>query len=95
MSRTRKSAADFDLESFVLGDDGQVAAELAPAAPPSEAGDPVVVFVSREKEPVQFDLRRNRGVRLGDGRISWSFSPAEAELVRRHSHITTGRIVEQ
>jgi hypothetical protein len=54
----------------------------------------VVIFQSREPEPSQFSIRDNKATRLGDGRIQWEFSEEEAVLVRRHTFVSSGRVVE-
>lgn len=69
-----------------------VSAAVEPSAP---APTDRVVFVSREKEPVQFYIRGNKGVRLNDGRVAWDFDQVEGALVRRGDLAVRGRIVEQ
>ena len=63
----------------------------APAAPMPV---PVVLFRSAEMEPTQFIIRGVMASRCQDGRLEWEFSPEEAEFVRRHAHIESGRVVE-
>tara|TARA_B100000902_G_C27299187_1_gene911784 strand:- start:1828 stop:2070 length:243 start_codon:yes stop_codon:yes gene_type:complete len=64
------------------------------AEPKAPAQPTVVMFRSAEMEPTQFEIRGAMAARCQDGRIEWEFSSEEAEIVRRHSHILSGRIVE-
>jgi hypothetical protein len=66
-------------------------------APKTEApkAKDVVVFISREKEPVQFNIRDRYAHRREDGRLRWRFSAEEAVLVRRHHYVQMGRVVEE
>lgn len=62
-----------------------------PKSPPAPT---FVIFRSVEQEPSQFQIRGAMASRCSDGRIEWEFNTEEAELVRRHAHITSGRIRE-
>ena len=69
----------------------KVAVEEAPAAPKAPER---VTFISREPEPTQFHIRDVYAHRNGDGRIVWDFPAEEAALVRKHFHVTSGRVIE-
>ena len=53
-----------------------------------------IIFVSREKEPVQFHIRDRYSHRRPDGRLRWRFTPEEAKFVRNHHYVKAGRVVE-
>lgn len=64
------------------------------AEPKAPAAPDFIIFRSAEHEPSQFEIRGAMASRCSDGRIEWEFSAEEAELVRRHTHILSGRIRE-
>ena len=64
------------------------------AEPKAPATPKVVIFRSAEMEPTQFLLRGIMASRCQDGRVEWEFSAEEAEFVRRHAHVESGRVVE-
>lgn len=70
------------------------AAKKKAAAPKAAPKPEVVVFISREKEPVQFHIRDRYSHRRPDGRLRWRFPADEAELVRKHHYVKVGRVIE-
>lgn len=66
------------------------------AAPKQEAvkQPEFVIFISREKEPVQFHIRDRYSHRRSDGRLRWRFPAEEAEFVRKHHYVKAGRVIE-
>lgn len=64
------------------------------AEPKAPAAPKVVIFRSAEMEPTQFLIRGIMASRCQDGRVEWEFSAEDAEFVRRHAHVESGRVVE-
>nr|BAR33308.1 hypothetical protein [uncultured Mediterranean phage uvMED] len=64
------------------------------AEPKAPVKPTTVIFRSAEPEATQFEIRGENASRCQDGRIEWEFGAEEAEFVRRHAHIESGRVVE-
>ena len=89
-TKTKKAKA----ESTEPKTESKAEAPAKPKTPASNAWAPRVTFTSREKEPSQFSIIDNYASRAPDGRLVWEFSEEEAERVRRHHFVVTGRVVE-
>lgn len=72
----------------------KAAAPKAAPAPKTEPKPEFAIFVSREKEPVQFHIRERYAHRRSDGRLRWRFPIEEAALVRKHHYVKVGRVIE-